>query len=108
MTGRWKFIRKYYNQKDVIEEIHNDTGCSIRNVTNVLTSLRNVVKDKLGDLDAEVEVKLFPGLSVTSKRIPLEQTKHKSVNENVADSTYLLSVRGKISDRFKREIKNKN
>ena len=77
-------------------------------MTNVLSSLRNVVKDKLGDLDAEVEVKLFPGLSVTSKCIPLEQTKHKSVTENVADSTYLLSVRSKISDRFKREIKNKN
>lgn len=67
-----------------------------------------MVKDKLGDLDAEVEVKLFPGLSVTSKCIPLEQTKLKSVNDSVADSTYLLSVRSKISDRFKREIKNKN
>lgn len=85
-----------------------DTGCSIRDVKNVLSSLRNVVKDKLGDLDNEVEIKLFPGLCVTSKCIPLEQTKHKSVNENVADSTYLLSVRSKISDRFKREIKNKN
>lgn len=74
----------------------------------MLSSLRNVVKDKLGDLEAEVEVKLFPGLSVTSKCIPLEQTKLKTVNDNVTDSAYLLSVRSKVSDRFKREIKNKN
>lgn len=79
----------------------------MRSVTSVLSSLRNVVKDKLGDLDCEVEIKLFPGLSVTSKCIPLEQTNIKPVNDNVADSAYLLCVGSKISDRFKREIKNK-
>lgn len=80
----------------------------MRDVTNVLSSLRNVVKDKLGDLDNEVEIKLFPGLSVTSKCIPFEQRKIKSVNDNIADSTYLLCVGSRVSDRFKREIKNKN
>lgn len=80
----------------------------MRNITNVLNSLRNVVKDKLGDMDCDVEIKLFPGLSVTSKCIPLEQTNIKPVNNNATDSAYLLCVGSKISDRFKREIKNKN
>lgn len=66
-----------------------------------------MVKDKLGDLDNEVEIKLFPGLCVTSKCIPFDQSNIKSINSKYDDSTYILRVNSRLSDRFKREIKNK-
>ena len=80
----------------------------MRDVTNVLGSLRNVVKDKLGDLDSEVEIKLFPGLSVTSKCIPLESTKYNLSKNTIINTDHLLHVGGRFSNRFKKEIKNKN
>ncbi|MFR7913796.1 HU family DNA-binding protein [Eubacterium ramulus] len=50
--------KTYYNQQFVINQIQNDTGCSARDVNKILSSLRNVVKDKLSDGE-NVELKLF-------------------------------------------------
>ena len=47
--------------KNIAEEIHRKTGYSPDDITNILKSLGDVVKDKVSDGD-NVEIKLFPGL----------------------------------------------
>lgn len=95
----------YYNQKYVIDEIHKNTGCSIRDINCILDSLRNVVKDKFSDLNKNVEIKLFPGLKVTSRYIQLEQSNLNLCNNGTITSDYLLYLNGEFSNRFKNEIK---
>ena len=97
--------KKYYNQKNVISEIHNVTGCSIDEIAKILNSLGNVVKDKFGDSDDYVEIKLFPGLKVTSRYIPPEQSKS---NLDISNLDFILSLNATFSDRFRKEIREKH
>ena len=97
--------KKYYNQKNVISEIHNVTGCSIDEISKVLNSLGNVVKDKFSDSDDYVEIKLFPGLKVTSRYIPPEQSKS---NLDISNLDFILSLNATFSDRFRKEIREKH
>ena len=97
--------KKYYNQKNVISEIHNVTGCSIDEISKVLNSLGNVVKDKFSDSDDYVEIKLFPGLKVTSRYIPPEQSKS---NLDISNLDFVLSLNATFSDRFRKEIREKH
>ena len=83
--------------------IHEDTGCSIRDITNILNSLGNVVKDKFSDRENHIEIKLFPGLKVTSKYVPLEHSR-----SNLSDyikANDMLFVSAKFSKRFKDSIR---
>ena len=95
--------KKYYNQKDVIQEIHNRTGCSINDISIILNSLCDVVKDKFSDSDDCVEIKLFPGLKVTSRYIPPEQSKS---NLDTSKYDFVLRLGAIFSDYFKKEIRN--
>ena len=95
----------YYNQKNIIDEIHKDTGCSIYEISKVLNSLGNVVKDKFSDSDDYVEIKLFPGLKVTSRYIPPEQSKS---NLDISNLDFILSLNATFSDRFRKEIREKH
>ena len=67
-----------------------------------------MVKDKFSDKDKYVEIKLFPGLKVTSRYIPLEQSSLNLCNNGMITSDYLLYLDGEFSNRFKNEIKEKN
>ena len=67
------------------------TGCSIDEISKVLNSLGNVVKDKFSDSDDYVEIKLFPGLKVTSRFIPSEQTVSKRLNIDSEESLFLTA-----------------
>ena len=98
------YDKQYYNQRFVINQIQHDTGCSARDVTKVLTSLRDLVKDKLSDSD-DSELKIFPGLKVTSRYIPTEQSNLNFCNNGTISSDYLLYLNGEFSHRFKDEIK---
>lgn len=100
-------MTRYYNQKYVIEQIHIDTGYSIREISGILTSLRNVVQDKLSDRDIDSEIKIFPGLKVTSKYIPSEQSNLNLCNNGTIHSDYLLYLNGEFSNRFKNEVKQR-
>ena len=100
--------KTYYNQKCVIDEIHKDTGCSVYEISKILNSLGNVVKDKFSDKDKYVEIKLFPGLKVTSRYIPLEQSSLNLCHNGMITSDYLLYLDGEFSNRFKNEIKEKH
>ena len=67
-----------------------------------------MVKDKFSDKDKYVEIKLFPGLKVTSRYIPLEQSSLNSCNNGMITSDYLLYLDGEFSNRFKNEITEKH
>ena len=67
-----------------------------------------MVKDKFSDKDKYVEIKLFPGLKVTSRYIPLEQSSLNLCNNGMITSDYLLYLNGEFSNRFKNEIKEKH
>lgn len=95
---------KYYNQKFVINKIQKDTGCSARQINIILSSLRDLVKDKLSDGE-DTEIKIFPGLKVTSRYIPTEQSTLNLCNNGIIKSDYLLYLDGEFSHRFKEEIK---
>ena len=97
--------KKYYNQKNVISEIHNVTGCSIDEISKVLNSLGNVVKDKFSDSDDCVEIKLFPGLKVTSRYIPPEQF---TSNLGISNLNSILILNAEFSKNFKNKIKEQH
>ena len=67
-----------------------------------------MVKYKFSDKDKYVEIKLFPGLKVTSRYIPLEQSSLNLCNNGMITSDYLLYLNGEFSNRFKNEIKEKH
>ena len=60
------------------------------------------MKDKISDECDYVELKIFPGLIVTSKYIPYEQSKSNLVLDG---SDLVLSLSVKFTDYFKRQIK---
>ena len=90
--------KRYYNQKEIIDIISQDTGCSIRDITNVLNSLCSVVKDKFSDEDRFVEMKL------TSRYVPAEQS-----NSNLSaylKSSDMLLLSAEFSRRFKDSVRS--
>ncbi len=96
--------KRYYNQKQIIDIISQDTGCSIRDVTNILNSLCSVVKEKFSDEDRFVEMKLFPGLKITSRYVPAEQS-----NSNLSaylKSSDMLLLSAEFSRRFKDSVRS--
>ena len=86
----------------MINEIHNRTGCSTNDVSRILNSLGDVVKDKFSDKDDYVEIKLFSGLKVTSRYIPPEQPKS---NLDISKLDFILSLNATFSDYFRKEIR---
>ena len=90
--------------KNIAEEIHRKTGYSPDDITNILKSLGDVVKDKVSDGD-NVEIKLFPGLKVTSKHIPPEQF-HS--NLGISNMKSILILNAEFSKHFKQKIKDKH
>lgn len=64
-----------------------------------------MVKDKFSDKNNYVEIKLFPGLKVTSKFIPSEQTVSKNLNINTEESLFLSAS---FSDDFRKKIRRQH
>lgn len=95
-------IKKYYNQKEVEKEICQKTGCSLNDIHKITNALGEVVKDKFSDTDSFVELKLFPGLKVTSKYIPSEQSVSKNLNINSNYSIFMSSV---FTDDFRKQVR---
>ena len=89
----------------MIDEIHKDTGCSVYEISKILNSLGNVVKDKFSDSDDCVEIKLFPGLKVTSRYIPPEQF---TSNLGISNMNSILILNAEFSKNFKNKIKEQH
>ena len=81
------------------------TGCSTDEISKVLNSLGNVVKDKFSDSDDYVEIKLFPGLKVTSRYIPPEQF---TSNLGISNMDSVLMLNAEFSKNFKNKIKEQH
>lgn len=99
-------IKKCYNQKDIIDIISQDTGCSIHDTAKILNSLCGVVKDKFSDENDFVEMKLFPGFKITSRYVPSEHSK-----SNLSDyikSSDMLFLSAEFSRRFKASIREQH
>lgn len=94
--------KKYYNQKDVVNAISLKTGGSRGDILRILNSLGDVVKEKFGGEDSFVEIKLFPGLKVTSKYVPSEQ----SVSSRLKiQSGYSIFMSAAFTDDFRKKVK---
>ena len=70
-----------------------------------MNSLGNVVKDKFSDSDDYVEIKLFPGLKVTSRYIPPEQF---TSNLGISNMDSVLMLNAEFSKNFKNKIKEQH
>ncbi len=95
--------RTYYNQKNIINELHHKTGYPANDIAKILNSLGDVVKDKCSGHDNYVEIRLFPGLKVTSRLIPPQESKS---NLNVSGCSFILSLNAAFSDYYKQELRN--
>lgn len=93
---------KYYNQKNVIDEIHTRTGCNYNDITKILNSLGEVVKNKIGNSSGFTEIKLFPGLKISSEFLPEKQY---NSNLGIINISSILSLKAEFSKNFKRDIK---
>lgn len=62
-----------------------------------------MVKDKFSDSDKFVEIKLFPGLKVTSRYIPPEKSRS---NLNISNIDFVLSLNASFSNRFRNEVRD--
>lgn len=94
--------KKYYNQNEIIKEINQKTGCSLIDIYKITNALGDVVKDKFSDKDNYVELKLFPGLKVTSRYIPSEQSVSKRLNIN---SNYSIFMSAVFTDDFRKKVR---
>ena len=70
-----------------------------------MNSLGNVLKDKFSDSDDYVEIKLFPGLKVTSRYIPPEQF---TSNLGISNMDSVLMLNAEFSKNFKNKIKEQH
>ena len=70
-----------------------------------MNSLGNVVKDKFSDSNDYVEIKLFPGLKVTSRYIPPEQF---TSNLGISNMDSVLMLNAEFSKNFKNKIKEQH
>lgn len=67
-----------------------------------------MVKDKFSDCNDKVEIKIFPGLKVTSKCIPSDESVSKRLNIKSKCSIFMSAI---FTDDFRkkvRELHNKN
>ena len=94
--------KKYYNQNEIVKEINLKTGCSLTDIYKVTNALGDVVKDKFSDKDNYVELKLFPGLKVTSRYIPSGQSVSKRLNIN---SNYSIFMSAVFTDDFRKKVR---
>lgn len=92
----------YYNQNDIAKEIHQKTDCSLIDIHKIINALGDVVKDKFSDSDECVELKLFPGLKVTSRYIPSEHSVSKRLNIN---SNYSIFMSAVFTDDFRKKVR---
>ena len=97
--------KKYYSQNEIVKEINLKTGCSLTDIYKITNALGDVVKDKFSDKDNYVELKLFPGLKVTSRYIPPEQF---TSNLGISNMNSILILNAEFSKNFKNKIKEQH
>ncbi len=94
--------KKVYTQNEIMKEIHFKTGCPLTDISKTINALGEVVKDKFSNKDNYVELRLFPGLKVTSKCVPTEQSVSKRIN---ASSDYSIFMSAIFTDDFRKKVR---
>ena len=87
----------YYNQRKLAQMISEKIGCSASDIMEFLYGLGDMVKDIFSDGNYS-EIKIFPGLKVTSMYIPGEQSR--------ANGNYKISLSSSFTDDFKTQVRN--
>ena len=82
--------------------MHKTTGYPINNIAKILNSVGDIIKDKFSSTDNSVEIKLFPGLKVTSKYIPSDQSVSKHLN---IKSDYSIFMSAIFTDDFRKKVR---
>jgi len=94
--------KTYYNQKNVIDLIHKETGCPPDTISDILNALGDMVKDKFSDCNDQVEIKLFPGLKVASEYMPSGLSAAQRLH---IDSGYSLCLSAFFTDDFRKKVR---
>lgn len=85
----------------MIDFISQDSGYSRDDVSQMLDSLGNVIKDKLSDDYDEIHMSIKPGLCIDANYITVEDNqKYKT------DLDYILKIKCSLSKRTKMDIKH--
>lgn len=69
----------------------------------ILNSLGDVIKEKFSDKENFVEIKIFPGLKVSSRYIPLDQSRS---NLHINNAANVLSISSTFTDNFRKKIRD--
>lgn len=64
--------------------------------------MSNIIKEKFSNADNYVELKLFPGLKVSSKYVPSEQSVSKRLN---IKSEYSIFMSAGFTDDFRKKVR---
>lgn len=94
--------KKYYNQNDMADAIKKKTGCRTDDILRILNSLGDVVKEKFGGNDDYVEIKIFPGLKIVSKRVPSDKSVSQRLNIGSGCSIFMSA---NFTDDFRKKVK---
>lgn len=97
-------IKTYYNQRDIINEIQEETGYSFYEIERVLSTLEFFIQEKLIDNDNNIEIKVFPGFKIKSQVVSANQYNSNLCKNGIINSDYILKLSAYFTDAFKRKI----
>lgn len=97
-----QITKKYYNQNSIADAIREKTGCPSTDIIRILNSLGEVVKEKFSGVDGSVELKIFPGLKVSSKYIPSAQSVSRRLS---IESDYSIFMSAVFTDDFRKKVR---
>lgn len=92
-----------YTQKDIVSEIHRRTKIPSNEITAVLNSLGDVVKQTLCVTKRGAEIRIFPGLKITAEYLSPAQSKS---NLTLSQLDFVLRLHAGFSDYFRKEVRN--
>lgn len=93
-----------YNQRDVINEIHSETGYSIYAIERIFEALEHVIQEFLTDTDENVVIKFLPGLSIKKDIVSSEKTNLMLPNKVNGGNGTITFLSAKLTDYFKKKI----
>lgn len=74
-------------------------------IKTILNGLHDVVRDKCSDENNRIKIKIFPGLSITSEFIPINEF-NENLRKNIK-SDNVLRMSANITAEFKKSIKHR-
>ena len=82
--------------------LHEKTDYSANAISDILNALGNIVKENFDNCNGTVEIKIFPGLKLTSKCIPSDQSVSKRLK---IESGYSIFMSAIFTDDFRKKVR---